>query len=241
MLVSSPTRSSDLMRRPTHPWRALSARLARHNLSVAPALLVVALGALLAACGAAGGDSGATGATGSPTPNTSAPTSTPGPIVIASDHSTYSPTEAMRITVTNQLSAPIYAFDTQSGCSILNLQISHGGQWVPANAAHCPLGRAAQPVAIAPGATYTATITANTQGLPGSGASYFTPGQYRFALNYYTKSPASGDASHSTVTYSATLTVVGPVPNATPVHPAGTVVGRGTISPGGTITITPTK
>jgi len=215
----------------------LSLRHVRRASALAPALLLVALGALLAGCGAVGAESGASG---SPTANTSAPTTTAGPIVIASDHSTYSPTEALRITVTNQLSAPIYAFDTQTSCSILGLQISHGSQWVASDAAHCPLGRAARSVEIAPGATYTATISAATQGLPGSGVRYFTPGQYRFVLNYYTKSPASGGVGNPTTTYSATLTVVGPVPSAT-AQAGGTVVTRGTILPGGTITVEPSK
>lgn len=216
-----------------HRWSALRARSSRRYVTVAPVLLAIAVGALLAGCGGVG----ATDTGGTATPNTSAPTRTAGPLVIATDHSIYSPTEAIHVTVTNQLSEAIYAFDTQASCSVLSLQISQNGQWVHANTARCPLGRVARPVQIAPGASYTATITAGYAGIPSSAGSYFTPGQYRLVLSYYTKSPASG-ASQPTLTYSATLTVVGPIPSPAPqgtAHPAGTV-SSGTIVPAGTTT-----
>jgi len=242
-----PSQVSQRTPRRTHPqtlqpMRAVSpVRPMQRYGVVAPALLAIALGALLAGCGGVGADSTASGTA---TPNTSAPTSTAGPIVIASDHSTYSPTDALHITITNQLSAAIYAFDTQASCSVLSLQVSQGGQWVPADVARCPLGRAAHPVAIAPGVAYTATITAGTKGLP-SANDYFTPGQYRLVLSYYTASPTTGGASNPTHTYSATLTVVGPVPTPTPVgttRPEGTVgASGGTIIPGGPIISTPSK
>lgn len=216
------------------PPTAQPRRRARPGLLAA--LLPLALAALVAACGGQGAtDDPVNGAT---PVNTSVPTRTAGPIVIATDHSVYTPTEAFHVTITNQMSVAIYGFDSQASCSILGLQIEQGSQWIQTTVAHCPLGRATQSVRIAPGATYTATITA---GYPGLTSSYFTPGAYRLTLYYSTTSPTGGAITHPLMMYSQTLTVVGPIPTQTAVGAGSTGSKQGTIVAGPPIVITPTS
>lgn len=164
----------------------------------APLLLALAL----AGCG---------NLTGGTSVNTSAATLTTGPITIATDHSAYAPTDAMQITIQNNQPAAIYAYDTQASCSVLTLEVQKNGQWVASNALHCPLGRAAMAVKIAPGAKYTASVGARVMSI-GQSAS-LPAGTYRLALSYY-DAPLSGASNAPTATtiYSATLTVSGTVP-----------------------------
>jgi len=149
--------------------------------------------------------------TGGTSVNTSAATLTTGPITIATDHSAYAPTDTMKITIQNNLTIAIYAYDTRASCSILTLEVQQSGQWVASNALHCPLGRAAMAVKIEPGGTYTANIGARIMSI---GQSHSLPeGTYRLALTYF-DAPLSGasKAPTSTTIYSATLTVSGTVP-----------------------------
>ncbi len=130
---------------------------------------LLALTFLLAGCGAAGGGSIAG------TPGTS------GPVTVTADQSTYFAGQMIGAAVHNGLGAPIYAFDTRSGCSILDLQIESQGQWTTSNEARCPMGRVARRVAIAPGGDYTTRIAAYRFGLT---TQPLSPGTYRLALTY---------------------------------------------------------
>ena len=172
----------------------------------APLLLALAL----AGCG---------NLTGGTSVNTSAATLTTGPITIATDHSAYAPTDTMKITIQNNLTTAIYAYDTQASCSILTLEVQQSGQWVASNALHCPLGRAAMAVKIEPGGKYTTSIGARVMSI---GQSHSVPeGTYRLALNYY-DAPLSGASKAPTATtiYSATLTISGTVPPSTGTIPS---------------------
>lgn len=132
-------------------------------------------------------------------------TKTGGPVSIATDHSTYQPTNSIQVTVTNTLTTPIYALDTAASCSILDLQVQINGAWSYANAAPCPLGRRAMTVKIDAGKPYSATISA---GMPGSQQGSFPAGTYRLVLKYSTS--AEGISSSSTTTlYSETFNVAG--------------------------------
>jgi len=174
----------------------------------------VALLAVLALVGCAQ----TAGADAASTPNTSPATHISGPIDISTDHSIYAPTDVIKVTITNSLTKPIIAYDTQSGCSILALERQAGGQWIVANVAHCPLGRVALPITIKAGGTYSAAIRPFYPGMPSaSGERYFTPGTYRLALDYFF-APLGSNGPHSatgTLLLSASFSVVGAVPATT--------------------------
>ena len=112
-------------------------------------------------------------------------TATPGSgqVVITTDHTTYSPSDAIVVTVKNTRSTPIYAMDTLSSCSILSLEQQVNGAWQASQVAQCPIKRPARPVKIDAGATYTATITA---GYPGLQQRTFPVGSYQLVLSYTT-------------------------------------------------------
>lgn len=128
-------------------------------------------------------------------------TTSPGPVAISTDHTTYTPNDTIAVTVQNTLSTPIYAMDTQSSCSILSLQYQVSGAWQPSQVAHCPLGRSARPVKIDAGGTYTANITA---GYPGLSQSAFPTGSYRLVL-LYTTSPSAIPTTESGVTVNSPI------------------------------------
>ncbi len=134
-------------------------------------------------------------------------TKTGGPVSIATDHSTYQPTNNIQVTVMNTLTTPIYALDTAASCSILNLQVQINGAWSYANVAPCPLGRRAMTIKIEAGKTYSATISA---GRPGSQQGSFPNGTYRLVLRYSTSAEGISSGSSSTTTlYSETFNVAG--------------------------------
>ena len=146
-------------------------------------------------------------------------TMTSGPVSIATDHTTYAPTEGMQVTIKNQLSMDIYAFDTRASCTILGLEQQNGGAWQGSQASRCPLGRRALPVKIGSGQVYTATIR------PGSGLgaanAAFPDGTYRLVLTYASSPAELIHTSGSTTIYSATLTVAGQASGGTPPTPGG--------------------
>lgn len=145
---------------------------------------------VLSACGASsGGDT------------TNPGTSTNGPVRISTDHTTYQPDEAIHVTVSNQLSTSIFAYDTRASCSILGLEVQTNGRWSGSSIARCPLGRMARWVEIPAGKTYSTTIQAG-----GLSSGSFPPGTYRLSLSYST-SPKPGGLSGLTTIYSAPLTV----------------------------------
>ncbi|HEY7021245.1 MAG TPA: hypothetical protein VH349_09010 [Ktedonobacterales bacterium] len=122
-----------------------------------------------------------------------------GSVTVTTDLAQYSDTQPIQVTVTNGLSQPIYAFDTKANCSILDLQIQVSAVWQPSTQAPCPLRRAARPILIGMGGTYTTTIHATTRlGAP----SAFTAGSYRLALQYGLSS-----TTINTTVYSAVFTV----------------------------------
>ena len=123
-------------------------------------------------------------------------TSSPGPVVVSTDHTTYGPGDTISVSVQNTLSTPIYAMDTQSSCSILSLQYQVNGVWQPSQVAQCPMKRPARPVKIDAGATYTTTITA---GYPGLSQLTFPKGSYQLVL-IYTTSPSAIPTAESGVT-----------------------------------------
>ncbi|HEU5439437.1 MAG TPA: hypothetical protein VFU88_09115 [Ktedonobacterales bacterium] len=154
---------------------------------------------VLAGCGASAG-----AAAGCASPNSSPGTQSSGPIVIATDHSTYPADAAIKVTVTNTLTASVFAPDHGASCTILDLQRMDGQTAatgvVPGNVqAGCPLETPTRLIEIAPGKSYTATIHGGYL-RPGT----FTPGTYRLTLAYY---QGQSLTSQRAVIYSQTFTI----------------------------------
>jgi len=110
-------------------------------------------------------------------------TRTKGPIVIATDHATYTATAPIKFSVINQTKSAIYAFDTQSSCTILELEIQLNGQWGPADQVACQTGKLPVRITIAPGQTYAGTIRVSA---PQGKSAALPTGTYRLALFYST-------------------------------------------------------
>jgi hypothetical protein len=146
-------------------------------------------------------------------------TLTSGPVSIATDHTTYTPTQGIHVTIKNQSGKAIYALDTRASCTILSLQQQVKGAWQGANVARCPLGRIARQVMIGNGQTYTATIQA---GEPAVKNAAFPGGTYRLVLAYATSAGESASPALLTTIYSATLTVAGQAPGGSSTPPAAT-------------------
>lgn len=152
-------------------------------------LTTLALGMIclvfIAGCGqvTASGGNGSAGnanATTTMTSQGSAMTTAGTTVVITTDHSVYAPDGAVQVRVINHLSESIFAQDTQASCSILGLQVQQGADWQASRASRCSQGRLAKSVEIAPGATFTAAITAGD----GMTAGTFPTGTYRLVLSY---------------------------------------------------------
>lgn len=171
-------------------------RRARH-----PALAALPLMLALALAGCGGGLTGAG-------VNANGPTLTAGQVTIATDHSAYGNSDSITVTIVNHGSTPIYAYDTKASCSVLSLEIQQGGQWLPANALRCPLGRMALAVKIDAGGTYQTTIGPAIMRI--GSIVPLSDGSYRLALEYF-DAPfgASATPPTSTLVYSATLIVSG--------------------------------
>jgi hypothetical protein len=142
---------------------------------------------LVTGCGqmtASGGDGSASDAHATTTsPQGSAMTTAGTTVVITTDHSVYAPDGTVQVSVTNHLRESIFAQDTQASCSILGLQVQQGADWQASPVSRCPQGRLAKSVEIAPGATYTAAITAGN----GVATATFPAGMYRLVLSYSTR------------------------------------------------------
>jgi hypothetical protein len=134
-------------------------------------------------------------------PSTNPPTSG---VVISTDHTTYTPSDAISVTVHNTLPTSIYAMDTLSSCSILSLQYQVNATWQPSHVAQCPQKRPARRVKIDAGATYTATITA---GYPGLKQLSFPVGSYQLMLIYTTSPSVIPTAENGATATSAIIQV----------------------------------
>lgn len=153
-------------------------------------LLIVAPIISLAACGHAAGEGGGVSATG-----TTGPTQG---VVVEVGASSYAATDAIAVTVRNDLSASIIATDHQTSCTIVQLQMQVNGAWQ--NQGGCALGMATRQVPLAAGSSTAVSVS------PSAGQISARPwpaGSYRVAFSYR----ASANASASDTVYSAPFTV----------------------------------
>ena len=157
-------------------------------------ILVLLLFALYG-CGSTSGNSGDNG------------TSTNGPVSISTNHTTYAPTGAIEVSITNHMQTSIFAYDTKASCTVLGLQVQTNSAWQDTQIARCSLGRPAMRVEIPASKTYNATIKAGSQGVS---QATFPPGTYRLVLTYSTSATSTPQqTSQGTMTiYSATFSVV---------------------------------
>ncbi len=125
---------------------------------------------------------------------------TSGPVTVTTDQTSYPANPSPKVTVTNNTNVTIYAEDTLAGCGIVQLQVQVSSTWQGTTLARCPIERPARAVAILPGATYTATISAS--GAHGG----YPSGTYRLVLNYAT-TQANLYAGTTTQLISLTFTV----------------------------------
>lgn len=179
--------------------------------------------------------------------NTSPPTSSIGAIVIATDHSDYAPTDAISITLTNDIGQAIYAFDERASCSVLSLEIFSGDQWqdvamLSKPIAGCAMKRVSLAVKIANGTTYRTHVYA---GYFRQGDAVFPAAMYRLRLEYTTtplQNPVGNPTATYTSIYSQSLTISAsvpaqPIPTIVPpttgqgTSVAGTAVPAGTTQP----------
>jgi hypothetical protein len=168
--------------------------------------------------------------------NTSPGTTTSGPVVIATDHSVYAPTDVMHITITNHLTSTIYAYDHQASCSIVRLEVQQGSAWqaVPSTIAGCPIERPTIAVAITPGTEYQADVRA---GYERQGDQSFSQGTYRVAFAYSDGPLQDAVVAPNMIIYSSSLTVNNQYqPQPIPTAPSGGVgtATVGTVEPVGT-------
>lgn len=140
----------------------------------------LAMGALLVGCGGASLSDGAANETASPAVTlTVGKEATPmDAVTIAVAKTSYARTEAIRATVTNQLTTSVYTSDGRASCTILDLQVKTAQGWEASTAAGCAGAAQGQPVPLAGHASQAATITASGDGFPA--------GTYRLALGYTT-------------------------------------------------------
>jgi hypothetical protein len=142
-------------------------------------ILLSLVGCMIVGCGTVLSSSTSSGTTA---PSASPTSATAAPITITTDRTTYAPTDAIRVMVSNHGDATIYASAGHASCTILTLEVMLNGRWQPSNAAACPSQPAVALVQIAPGATYNRVIRAfQLPAQPGT----FAAGEYRLSLIFW--------------------------------------------------------
>ncbi len=142
-------------------------------------------------------------------PSQNASTPSKGAVRISTDHTTYRKNSQIHVTVHNTLSTPVYALDSQAGCSILSFETYVDGTWRSADVARCPGGHPTSQVKVDAGKVYSATI----QAIRLEEAFYAIPaGTYRLVLKYATTISESGFLHNPLAAYSETFTVTGGPP-----------------------------
>jgi hypothetical protein len=152
-------------------------------------VLPLALVLLLAACGVTtttglqpgGALNATTTATSAATPGGTPVSSVPptDAVVLSIDHTSYTPSSTINVTLINHRATSIFTFDHQTSCTILTLQRQTPSGWEATGG--CALGRMTQQVEIKAGATMQIALA------PGAGQMHVTPwpaGTYRVILNY---------------------------------------------------------
>lgn len=122
---------------------------------------------------------------------TRAPLSTPtsGAIQITLDRASYTSSEPIGVTVTNNSKTKYYALDTRSACTFMQLEFydTNHKTWAPT--LPCKENRQPAALLIAPGMTEPFTLA---PGNSSSNGNQWGPGQYRIAITYGTNPDASG-------------------------------------------------
>ncbi len=174
--------------------------------------------------------------------NTSAATTSDGPVILKTDHSVYAPVTTIYATIHNTLTRAITS-TALGNCSVLDLQQYLDGAWSDAASTFCPvppyvpmpnLTAVPEPIQlITIDAGATKAITIKPRNLTMGHGYVFVPGTYRLQFQY---SLAAGQVTSDTVVDSASFSVQGTLPDATPAPNVTTVPPpSGTPYPGGAI------
>jgi Putative zinc-finger len=199
-LPSTPPSNEEIVPEPISRWR----QVGRYPLIAIAVIVILIVGSLWYVGAQRNKASNLTSGNSSPS------TSTKGPIIITTDHSTYAPADAINATIKNTLTSAIEVPDN-GDCPPLSIQREDNGQWNSPQEASCittAIFRPAKPLA----SQQTLSVTVRPiQITPGHGF-VFLPGKYRLELQY---TQNNNDVSSATVVYSQTFNVQGTLPNVT--------------------------
>lgn len=162
-------------------------------------LVLLALALMLAACGvpANGTASGTPTASQGGTPVSSEPPTSA--VTLVNDHSSYTPSSAITVAVTNHRATSIFTFDHQTSCTILTLERQTTSGWEATGG--CAMGRPTKRVEIKAGETMQILLA------PDAGQIHATPwptGTYRVVLRYTLQ---NGDTATGTMVASPTFSI----------------------------------
>ena len=173
--------------------------LRRRSLGLLLLLALCALTLVLAACGvpANGIASGSPTATQGGTPVSSVPPTSA--VTLVNDRSSYTPSSAITVMLTNHRATSIFTFDHQTSCTILTLERQTTGGWETTGG--CAMGRPTQRVEIKAGETVKILLA------PDAGQIHAAPwpaGTYRVVLRYTLQ---TGDTATGTTAASPTFSI----------------------------------
>ena len=187
-----------------------------HRLVQIGSVLAIAACVLLVGCGVSGvaGTTNGTAASATATATACQPTSVAAtgssrdlvmervnqePVGVTTDRCQYEGSDAIVVTITNNLASTIYVTDHHTDCSVIILQKDVNGIW--SNQVRCPSGILTRNIPIQPHSTLRQTLHPSQ----GYGAALSWPsGTYRLYLPYATK---AGAASSTAQTFSTTFTI----------------------------------
>jgi hypothetical protein len=183
----------------------------RHTLTCILALLTLSLVFSIAACGGASQPP-----VGNPNPSTPAATNTPqasatiinvpitpGQVRLVLGKSHYAPNEAITVTITNGLSASIYASANFTDCTLVLLEWKTPTSWVPRG--RCPAAQFVGTVELKPGSATPQQLTPVAGVVRPSSNATWQAGTYRVIFAYSLKPDEGG--TQGTIVQSENFTV----------------------------------
>ena len=121
-------------------------------------------------------------------------------VTLTPDHSSYSASSTITVSVTNHRDTSIFTFDHQTSCTILSLQRQAASGWQ--NVGGCAMGIAMRRVEIKAGETMKIALS------PGAGQIHATPwpaGTYQAVLRYTLSGQSVGAAGVTVATPTFTV------------------------------------
>ena len=100
-------------------------------------------------------------------------------VTIATNSQSYHTGDTIHVTITNHLRTPVYVVGGKMNCTVVEAEMKTAQGWQRAAIAPCGDAEMRDLVQIAPDATRALALTT-------TGATAFSPGEYRMALSYST-------------------------------------------------------